>query len=91
MSGKVPQIVVKRPVFTRNVNENEIDFVIKTTVNPPIFDKIVSEISFQFSSGWSTNEIKVKHHSWIRSNKIEKKYVRKEIHLDTMSLRDTLT
>ena len=28
MSGKVPQIVVKRPVFTRNVDENEIDFVI---------------------------------------------------------------
>ena len=74
--GKVPQIVVKRPVFTRNVNKNEIDFVIETTVNSPIFDEIASEISFQFRSGWSTNGIKVQCHSWIRSNEIEKKYVR---------------
>ena len=49
--GNVPQIIVKRPVFTRNVNKNEIDFVIETTVNSPICDEIASEINFQFCSG----------------------------------------
>ena len=87
--GKVPQIVVKRPVFTRNVNKNEIDFVIETTVNSPIFNEIAIKLAFNFVWAGSWTELKFNIIRGSGQTKLEK--VRKDIHLDTLNLRDTFT